>query len=304
MWVIIITGCSMAYARQPPQMIHKSSIGYYLVFLLANILYLVFSLLASIHIPVGTSNAVLLLSFVVSTLCYTLVIDFYRKTRIQLTVIILDIGAVIILSISVLFLVQPTEIFGSIKYFNSNNNTVYTSLCNPNRFVNISDATNSTMGIYQSHSWEGYLYACLSGICTLICVETCQKLLKQYTLENLLLQMALIYSGVSLVGTAFTHGFVFPQSIICIILLMANAIFEALFAYLFYIGMINISSLDVAILSGFILPILFLSQFTFLQSSSPTPTNAVAILAAILVFVVVIGKPILQGVLANKGYLN
>ena len=302
-WMLIFSVCYTVYTRQPPKCIHKSSIGYFLVFLLFNILYTVFSLLASIHIAVGTLNATMLLTFVVSTLIYTLVTDFYRRTRLQVALIILDIVTVIILCIGVIFLVQPTEIFNGIEYFDRNNNSVYTSLCNGNRFANINATTNSTFsttGVYQSQSWKGYVYACVCGICNVTCVVLCQHLLRQNTLDNILLWQALICSGVSLLGVAFAHGFVFPNSAICFTLLMVNAFIQALYFYLFYIGMCNISSLDVAILSGFGLPLLFISQFTFLQNSSPTPTNAVAISAAILVFIVVIGKPIAQGILEDK----
>ena len=240
------------------------------------------------------------------TLCLSVVMSFYNKTGYHLRAFMLDIVTIVMLIISILFIVQP--VFHDIKYF-TNNSTVYTSLCNINRFLhNITSFANHTdtevTAIYKSESWKGYLYAVLGGLCGTISVTSGQKLLMHNTLQDIILWLSSICSGISLIITLIMGGFLIPQTTFCVIQLILNSISGALFDCFFFIAMSYIPSIDLALTSAFVLPLVFVFQFTFLRSISPTSTNAVAVISAIVVLIIVVGKPALQGYLTRKGWMQ
>ena len=304
-WIFVLVLCYLLYSRKPPQLVDKSNIGYMIVFVVSELLYITFTFLAATHVALGTLNALLVLSFVVVTLCVSLLKALWEKKVCHKPVIALDIITVILMYIGVIFLVQPEEMFDGIDYFTSENQT-YTSLCNSNRFANITTGNTTAENItdaYKSSSWLGYLYAILAGLCNTLEVVSGKKLLKDNHIQDILFWMSLSGSVICLIIVLCTQGFIFPQNNFCFILLMLNAISGGLFDCLYFIGMRYISSLDVAIISGCVLPLLFVFQFTFLRTISPAPTNVVAIVASVLVLITVVGKPVIQGIFIHMGYM-
>ena len=298
----------MLYTKNPPKLIQKSNIVTMVVFILSNLLFGILIFIASVHIPVGTLDAIQILSFIVSSFIFSLLRTHYTKKEYQKIAIMIDVTTVILMFIGVIFLVQPSELFGDTTFFHQNS-TGYSSLCNSNRFANVI-ASNDTVShysaseIYKSTRWIGYLCAFLAGFINLITV-LCGKRLQNYEdIYNAIFWQSLWSSIACLIIVSFQSGFIFPQKTICLVLLLLHGVTGGMSYYFFYIGMCYISGVDVAVIGGCKLPLLFISQFVFLREISPTPTNDVAIIAVVAVLVIVIVKPLLQGFLAKKGIMR
>ena len=307
-WKGIYAMCSMVYTKKPPKLIQKTNLATITVFILFNILFGILIFIASVHIPVGTLDSIQILSFIVASFIFSLVKMHYTKGEYQIIVIGIDVTTVILMFIAVILLVQPNELFGDSKYFHQNS-TGYSSLCNSNRFANV-HASNDTVShyaaaeIYKSTRWIGYLCAFLAGVINLVTVASGKRLQKDEDMNNAIFWQSVWSSTLCLIFVNFQSGFAFPQKTICLVLLLLHGVTGGMSYYFFFIGMCYISSVDVAVIGGCILPLLFISQFVFLREISPTPTNDVAVIAAVSILVIVIVKPLLQGFLVKKGLMR
>ena len=297
--------CHMIFCGKTPQLILKANFIYLCLFISSTLLDTVFGFQAVTHIAVGTGYAVESVCFLGIVILIRVLRSLCSKLYLQPITLAIDIAAVLIVSLGVLFIVQPDAIFHGIKYF-SKTNEVYTSVCNVDRFAaHLSvNASSSVTDLYKSHSVEGYIFAALAGLCCAVKVVSGHKLLEVESLHTILFWTSLVNSSICFAVTALTKGFTYPTLTFCIIILFIHAFTTGIQTYLFYIGLSYISSTDVAIAAGFVLPLLFLCQFTFLSSLSPTPKNAVAAIAAMVVLLAIVGKPLLQGFLSYKGYLE
>ena len=307
-WMGICALCGMLYNRKPLQIIQKSNAVQMGMFTLTSILLGILTFIASVHIPVGSLNAILILSFMLASFIFTLLKTRFTKEEYKMIAIIIDVTTIILMSVAVILLVQPTELFVGSKSFHENS-TTYKSLCNNNRFANVntsndtanhSDATET----YISTRWIGYLCAFLSGFMNLATVAFGKSLHKDVNINNAIFWLSLCSVTFCLVIVSFQHGFTFPQKTLCLVLLLLHGLTGGMTYYFFYLGMCYISCVDVAVIGGCILPFLFIFQFAFLREISPTPTNDMAIIAAVAILVIVIGKPLLQGFLVKKGYMR
>ena len=300
--------CFMIYTRTPPKLIEKSNIGNFTLFLSTALVYGILTYVASTHISVGTLNAVMVLSFIGAAFIYSLLKTYCLQEPFHAIVTGINVATIILMCTCIIFLTQPIEIFSGIAYF-TRNPGIYTSLCNSNRFANISSVNTSVNEIvtdmYKSGSWIGYLTASAAGFVNILIVISFQRLIKHSKdANNMLFWMAPICCMVSITITCFQHGFIFPQNTLCLVILILHAATAGTAYYMGIFSMCYLPSMDVAILSGSILPVLFIFQFTFLRDISPTPTNSVAVIAAVVVLVVIVGKPLLQSVLEKKGYIK
>ena len=306
-WMGICALCSMLYTKNPPKLIQKSNIVTMVVFISSNLLFGILIIIASLHIPVGTLDAIQILSFIVASFIFSLIRSHFAKEEYQMIAIIIDVITVILMFFGVIFLVQPSELFGTT--FIHPNSTGYSSLCNSNRFTNttVSNATASHYAateMYKSTRWIGYLCAFLDGIVNVVTVASGKRLQKDEDVNSVLFWQSLWSSIVCLIIVNFQRGFIFPSKIICLVFLFLHGVTGGIACYFFFTGMCYISSVDVAVIGACILPLLFISQLVFLREISPTPTNNAAIIAAVAVVVIVIVKPLLQSFLAKKGLMR
>ena len=296
----------MLYQKRGPKFLYTNNIIYIIVAIFSTLACVAFGFLASTYVPVGTLNAIIVLNFVAVTLLILLIKNIYYKTGFQCIVIILDTTTVILLWVGVIFIVQPQEMFGVTGYFN-NKNVIYTSLCNRDRFKmngSSNDTSKNLTKMYLSYSWQGYLFAVLAGVTMSVGLLAWKKMLEQEDVKDILFWVPLSCSTILLILTCFEKGFIFPHNTLCFVLLLVQSFTGALGYYLYHISLTYIASIDVAIIQSFILPMLFVFQFTFLSSVSPTQTNAVAIVASVIIVVLALGKPLLQGILLHKGYIE
>ena len=238
------------------------------------------------------------------TLFYTLESCVCRKNSFQLQVIRLDVAISIILCIGLIFCVQPTELFGGFEYFNRYKNSVCsTSSFGAHQLAEIGYTPNSTfcvLDIHEPQNWKGYLFAYLCGMCIVTYVSIFKKRLRQTTAGNKSLLLAMICGCLYLPEIACIRRFASAYDFLCFLGLGTVICYHIAYIGFFYFGACDNPTLDVAILSGLTFFLRFGKPKLFILS----PTNDVTISAVILVFVVVLGKPILQWFLARKGYLK
>ena len=307
---IVVLGLILCYLlckKKRPQLLCRENLVYFLVLLASYPLSQLFTLLATVHIAVGTMSAVLMVSTLFLTLTASTLKDLYLRVETNLVLLSLDCVVVLVLSAGIVFIAQPRDIFGGLKYFEKST-VSYTSLCNEQRFVNLSSGNwseNSITEDYLAHSWKGYLYAISAGLCWACLLLSTKQMYKRDSMEDILFWMYLVSSCVFLLATLCSaKGFVLPAGSTCRSLLLANALCGGLADFLYLQAVRLISSVDVATIQGFQMPLLFLFQFTFLRKISPTPTNAVAIVAAVTVLIIIFAKPFLQAFLSKNGYIK
>ena len=294
------------YRREKPRLIVRFAIFNVAIATAAITLSSYFAFLASVHLAVGTLNAVVVLSFILCVVGSSCVTSACNKVMTSRTLIVIDLVSVLLLSMGVIFLAQPVEIFGSVAYF-QNTHQVYHSVCNSGRFTDLSTGNGTMYRVveqYKSEGWKGYLFASLMGFCNTLLVVNFQTALKSTQCQDILFWMGCVIALISLPVLLLTGGFHLPTGSLCNFLFLLNTVSNGTLICFLLICMCQVTALDVAVITGFRLPLLFVFQFTFLSSITPAPVNTVAVAAAVLVMIVVVGKPLLQGWLTYIGIIQ
>ena len=94
-----------------PKLIQKSNLATLTVFILFNILFGILAFIAYVHIPVGTLDAMQILSVIVASCIFALLRTHYTKEEYPMITIIIDVTTGILIFIGVIFLVQVSELF-------------------------------------------------------------------------------------------------------------------------------------------------------------------------------------------------
>ena len=259
---------------------------------------------ATTYIPSGTVNTAYMISYISSTMVLSTAKTLYTERRIPCFTLMCDILSVLLLTLGIIFVVQPESIFGVRQH------TPYESFCNPLRFESLnSSTTEPTMGNINTYvpitsvhnkisnlSYFGYLYAVGAGI-----LVTCYVLLGQYVLKTevpmvVCTWLAVIDTFLSLICTALFESFVFPKNISCIITFLFHAMFTGFMSVLSFLSLGAVPSTDLSVISAISVAIVFCFQFSVLKNASPNdnPGNAMAIVAAVTVSVISILKPSIE----------
>ena len=210
--------------------------------------------------------------------------------------LVMDITAVTLTCIGVIFVIQPPNLF----HTEHQQTQQYKSFCNPNRFTEgkLADSYNTTtlslIELYKSESWKGYTHAILAGLLNAFRVILNKRVLKTENVYAVIFWTALIASSLSLVATLAFEKFIFPESLGCTLIVLGHACATGLQTVLLVVGLKYVHSTDVTLIYSFAIALLFLFQFTFLKAASPAPQNALAGCAALMVSVVSVGKPLTE----------
>lgn len=265
----------------------------------------IFIYASTVYIPVGTANTVINVSFLSIILIMHLVNIFCGGTLWNMRSLVADVLAVMFTCFGVVFVIQPELLFSKVQYFRPQTEN-YTSFCNPHRFDNelnlnaTSVTTETVVEIYKQESWKGYVHAVLAGLFNALRVMFNKSVLRHEDIYPVMFWTALLATVISVIVTVIFEKFLFPPSVICTLIVFGHASATGLQTVLLVAGMKYVPSTDVTLIYSFSVALLFLFQFTFLKNASPAPNNSVAVMAAILVSCISIGKPLLEVYLLRK----
>ena len=116
-----VTVSHLSWRRELPGFIQKANMIYMVLFTCSTLLDTLFGFQAVTHIAVGTGYAVESVCFLAIVVVFRLLSGVCNKIHLQPLIIAIDLSTVLLISLGVLFVVQPDAIFHGIKYFNKGN---------------------------------------------------------------------------------------------------------------------------------------------------------------------------------------
>lgn len=282
---------------------------------------------AAAYIAVGTSNVIIIISFMIIILATSIINSCLSKSPWQWRPIIIDTSVILLLSAGVIFLIQPPAMFGGSTAF-----LPYKSYCNPLRFGNMTAYSlwlkdpdeNSTCKVTHKHhhahsngtnncglmplhipvvaSWKGYVYSIAAGAFNSFRITVAKRIFREEDNHVVAIWMATFNTVLSVICTALFQTFTLPKGPFCIFCLIGHATTTGTMTILIITAMRNIPSTDLSLMHSFTPLFLFIFQFTFLANTSPTPSpqNALAIASAVFMSIVIIAKPVYEIVYHNK----
>lgn len=274
---------------------------------------------AATYIAVGTSNVVIIISFMIIILLTSIVNTLISKAAWTWRPVLTDSICIILLCLGVMFMIQPHGIFGGHTRF-----VTYKSYCNPNRFGNMTAyeknlTASGELTQIRGHntsdicytipdprstvipSWKGYVYSITAGAFNSFRVTTAKRIFKTEDNHVVSIWMASFNTVLSVICTALFQNFTLPHGPLCIFSLIGHATTTGTMTILIITAMKWIPSTDLTLMHSFTPLFLFIFQFTFLAKTSPTPApqNAMAVGSAICMSIVILSKPVYEIVYHN-----
>ena len=262
---------------------------------------------STIYIPSGTSNAAYLVSFMASSLLVTTVTTRCTERQFHCLKLLYNAVAILLLSLGIILLEQPALLFGKKPQ------TPYISFCNPYRFEDSfnSSLTTQTMGntttmsngeVQQQQpntpmfSLLGYFYAIAAGILMVLYVLLGTHIFRTEPPIVVCTWIGLIDTVLSVLCTALFESFFLPKDLICNFVFIFHALFTGTMSVVCLLAVENVPSTDLSFINSLSVAVVFCFQFSILKNASPSysPVNTLSIVAAILVTIVSLLKPLIE----------
>ena len=263
------------------------------------------------YIPAGTAYTVSSISLLLITLFATVLASIYKERKVHVRTTLCDSASVILLSVAILLVIQPEELFGPKPKY------TYESYCNPYRFGNSSlhpkltsnfsrpGMENETADIYGKEDgmlFVGYIYASCSGLAAALIILLGKCIFKEESIPVVLTWLSLGDTVISLVCTSVFETFVFPTDLLCAFVVIAHGFLFAFMALSSLCFLNDVPSVDFSLIYTFAVAFMFVFQFTFLKNASPSGTivNLTAVLGAACVSITTILKPLCECIIIYR----